>query len=163
MPQSGGSAFSGHNSNSRRIKARAIDFRQALLDSNLHGDIPVISTARQNAHDAVIGVTIETAYHRLAAVIFRAIRRSVAEARLCLKIEENRSQRTAGKVDAPGTLRRRHLTLLADGGELSVGDDERRILDDRTAVARDHTSAEIKRDIRRGLLFLTILALIPGF
>src|SRR5207247_8891931 len=100
---------------------------------------------------------------RAADRMLATIRRSVAQSPLRLKIEENRSQRTAGKVYAPGALLRRHLTLLAYGGELSVGDDERRILDDRTAVARDHTSAEIKRDIRRGLLFLTILALIPGF
>ena len=91
IAESGGSAASGHNSSSRRVQARAIDFTLALLVSNLHGEIRVISSARQNAHDAVIRVTIEICYHRLAAVIFRAIRRSVAEARLCLKIEENRS------------------------------------------------------------------------
>src|SRR5207249_7363355 len=91
MAESGGSPASGHNSSSRRVQARAIDFTLVLLVSNLHGEITVISSARQNPHDAVIRVTIEVRYHRLAAVIFRAVRRSVAEARLCLKIEENRS------------------------------------------------------------------------
>src|SRR5947207_11763334 len=91
IAESGGSAASGDNSSSGRVQARAIDFTLALLVSNLHGEITVISSARQNAHDAVIRVTIEIGYHRLAAVIFRAIRRSVAKAPLCLKIEENRS------------------------------------------------------------------------
>ena len=90
ITKSGRPAASGHNSPSGRVQASPIGFALALLVFDLHGEVTVVGSAGENAHDAVIGVAIEIGHHRIVVVILRAIRRSVAEARLCLKIKEDR-------------------------------------------------------------------------